>query len=117
MSGEVRLKKLEKLLLDGPALSAGQCCSVETLLDVLVCLYDECSNSPLRREKNVLEFLDWGKIVIKKYNVCIWIPGLLQSLPRGAQPYAVRGNSCTVKSGDCTAPPSTLCRKIRPFGP
>ncbi|XP_061602550.1 serine/threonine-protein kinase MRCK alpha isoform X2 [Cololabis saira] len=61
MSGEVRLKKLEKLLLDGPAHSNGQCLSVETLLDILVCLYDECNNSPLRREKNVLEFLDWAK--------------------------------------------------------
>ncbi|XP_077075936.1 serine/threonine-protein kinase MRCK alpha isoform X3 [Siphateles boraxobius] len=61
MSGEVRLKKLEKLFLDGPSQSSGQCFSVETLLDVLVCLYDECNNSPLRREKNVLEFLDWAK--------------------------------------------------------
>ncbi|KAM7368226.1 hypothetical protein PAMP_014467 [Pampus punctatissimus] len=61
MSGEVRLKKLEKLILDGPVQSTGQCLSVETLLDVLVCLYDECNNSPLRREKNVLEFLDWAK--------------------------------------------------------
>ncbi|XP_019713558.1 serine/threonine-protein kinase MRCK alpha isoform X8 [Hippocampus comes] len=61
MSGEVRLKKLEKLILDGPADSNGQCLSVETLLDVLVCLYDECNNSPLRREKNILEFLDWAK--------------------------------------------------------
>lgn len=61
MSGEVRLKKLEKLVLDGPSQASGQCFSVETLLDVLVCLYDECNNSPLRREKNVLEFLDWGK--------------------------------------------------------
>ncbi|XP_066553495.1 serine/threonine-protein kinase MRCK alpha isoform X2 [Amia ocellicauda] len=61
MSGEVRLKKLEQLLLDGPAQSNGQCCSVETLLDVLVCLYDECINSPLRREKNVSDFLDWAK--------------------------------------------------------
>lgn len=61
MSGEVRLKKLEKLILDGPAHSNGQCLSVETLLDILVCLYDECNNSPLRREKNVLEFLEWGK--------------------------------------------------------
>lgn len=61
MSGEVRLKKLEKLILDGPAQSNGQCLSVETLLDILVCLYDECNNSPLRREKNILEFLDWGK--------------------------------------------------------
>uniref|UniRef100_A0A3Q3LAR7 Serine/threonine-protein kinase MRCK alpha n=1 Tax=Mastacembelus armatus TaxID=205130 RepID=A0A3Q3LAR7_9TELE len=61
MSGEVRLKKLEKLILDGPAQSTGQCLSVETLLDILVCLYDECNSSPLRREKNVLEFLDWAK--------------------------------------------------------
>lgn len=61
MSGEVRLKKLEKLILDGPAQSNGQCLSVETLLDILVCLYDECNNSPLRREKNITEFLDWGK--------------------------------------------------------
>ncbi|KAJ8410286.1 hypothetical protein AAFF_G00202670 [Aldrovandia affinis] len=61
MSGEVRLKKLEKLILDGPAQSNGQCFSVETLLDILICLYDELNNSPLRREKNVLEFLDWAK--------------------------------------------------------
>ncbi|KAF3702596.1 Serine/threonine-protein kinase MRCK alpha [Channa argus] len=61
MSGEVRLKKLEKLILDGPAQSNSQCLSVETLLDILVCLYDECNNSPLRREKNILEFLDWAK--------------------------------------------------------
>uniref|UniRef100_A0A3Q4I0Z9 Serine/threonine-protein kinase MRCK alpha n=1 Tax=Neolamprologus brichardi TaxID=32507 RepID=A0A3Q4I0Z9_NEOBR len=60
MSGEVRLKKLEKLILDGPVQSNGQCLSVETLLDILVCLYDECNNSPLRREKNVLEFLEWA---------------------------------------------------------
>lgn len=62
MSGEVRLKKLEKLVLDGPAVSTGQCLSVESLLDVLVCLYDECNNSPLRREKNIMEFLDWGEL-------------------------------------------------------
>ncbi|XP_056619856.1 serine/threonine-protein kinase MRCK alpha isoform X4 [Triplophysa dalaica] len=61
MSGEVRLKKLEKLILDGPSQSNSQCFSVETLLDILVCLYDECNNSPLRREKNVLEFLEWAK--------------------------------------------------------
>ncbi|XP_055028082.2 serine/threonine-protein kinase MRCK alpha isoform X3 [Misgurnus anguillicaudatus] len=61
MSGEVRLKKLEKLILDGPVQSNGQCFSLESLLDVLVCLYDECINSPLRREKNIAEFLEWAK--------------------------------------------------------
>ncbi|XP_042557088.1 serine/threonine-protein kinase MRCK alpha isoform X3 [Dipodomys spectabilis] len=61
MSGEVRLRQLEQFILDGPARSSGQCFSVETLLDVLICLYDECSNSPLRREKNILEYLEWAK--------------------------------------------------------
>ncbi|XP_077094954.1 serine/threonine-protein kinase MRCK alpha isoform X9 [Siphateles boraxobius] len=61
MSGEVRLKKLEKLILDGPVQSNGQCFSVETLLDVLICIYDEFINSPLRREKNIAEFLEWAK--------------------------------------------------------
>ncbi|KAK1793328.1 hypothetical protein P4O66_011727 [Electrophorus voltai] len=61
MSGEVRLKKLEKMILDGPVQSNGQCFSVETLLDVVICLYDECNNSPLRREKNIAEFLEWAK--------------------------------------------------------
>ncbi|XP_022528697.2 serine/threonine-protein kinase MRCK alpha isoform X3 [Astyanax mexicanus] len=61
MSGEVRLKKLEKMMLDGPVQSNVQCFSVEALLDVLVCLFDECNNSPLRREKNIAEFLEWAK--------------------------------------------------------
>ncbi|XP_033617959.1 serine/threonine-protein kinase MRCK alpha isoform X11 [Fukomys damarensis] len=61
MSGEVRLRQLEQFILDGPAQTHGQCFSVETLLDILICLYDECNNSPLRREKNILEYLEWAK--------------------------------------------------------
>ncbi|KAM9383163.1 serine/threonine-protein kinase MRCK alpha isoform 3-T3 [Phaethornis superciliosus] len=61
MSGEVRLKQLEQFVLDGPTRTNGQCFSVETLLDILICLYDECNNSPLRREKNILEYLEWAK--------------------------------------------------------
>ncbi|XP_058844160.1 serine/threonine-protein kinase MRCK beta-like isoform X12 [Acipenser ruthenus] len=60
MSAKVRLKKLEQLLLDGH-LKNESSLSVETLLDILICLYNECSNSPLRREKNVSEFLEWVK--------------------------------------------------------
>uniref|UniRef100_A0A8C8SWT7 Serine/threonine-protein kinase MRCK alpha n=1 Tax=Pelusios castaneus TaxID=367368 RepID=A0A8C8SWT7_9SAUR len=60
MSGEVRLRQLEQFILDGPTRTNGQCFSVETLLDILICLYDECNNSPLRREKNILEYLEWG---------------------------------------------------------
>ncbi|MEJ1275938.1 hypothetical protein NN561_006837 [Cricetulus griseus] len=60
MSAKVRLKKLEQLLLDGPWRNESAL-SVETLLDVLVCLYTECSHSALRRDKYVAEFLDWAK--------------------------------------------------------
>lgn len=60
MSAKVRLKKLEQLLLDGHQKTASSL-SVETLLDILICLYDECSSSPLKREKHVTEFLEWGK--------------------------------------------------------
>lgn len=60
MSAKVRLKKLEQLLLDGPWRNESAL-SVETLLDVLVCLYTECSHSALRRDKYVAEFLDWGE--------------------------------------------------------
>ncbi|XP_056672019.1 serine/threonine-protein kinase MRCK alpha isoform X15 [Monodelphis domestica] len=61
MSGEVRLRQLEQFILDGPVQTNGQCFSVETLLDILICLYDECNNSPLRREKNIVEYLEWAK--------------------------------------------------------
>ncbi|XP_062828955.1 serine/threonine-protein kinase MRCK alpha isoform X2 [Anolis carolinensis] len=61
MSGEVRLRQLEQFILDGPTQTNGQCFSVETLLDILICLFDECNNSPLRREKNILEYLEWAK--------------------------------------------------------
>uniref|UniRef100_A0A2K6PXV2 Serine/threonine-protein kinase MRCK beta n=1 Tax=Rhinopithecus roxellana TaxID=61622 RepID=A0A2K6PXV2_RHIRO len=45
------------LLISGPKGAL----SVETLLDVLVCLYTECSHSALRRDKYVAEFLEWAK--------------------------------------------------------
>ncbi|XP_022614666.1 serine/threonine-protein kinase MRCK beta [Seriola dumerili] len=58
MSAQVRLKRLEELLLEQKA--AG-CLSVETLLDLLLCLYTECSHSPLKREKHITDFLEWVK--------------------------------------------------------
>ncbi|KAK7907365.1 hypothetical protein WMY93_015977 [Mugilogobius chulae] len=102
MSGEVRLKKLEKLILDGPVQSNGHCLSVETLLDILVCLYDECNNSPLRREKNILEFLDWvvtllACVAVKHSNgVSVWLRLSAQAAPSGPP--------CkTCQSGPCLA--------------
>jgi hypothetical protein len=61
MQAKERLKKLEQLYTNGVALSGGQAFSVETLLDILVVLYDECCSSTLRREKSVSEFVEFGE--------------------------------------------------------
>lgn len=58
MSAQVRLKRLEELLLQQK--EAG-CLSVEALLDLLLCFTTECSQTPLKREKHVNDFLDWGE--------------------------------------------------------
>ena len=62
MAAEERLQKLEALYLNGPVNRSGLSFSIETLLDVLLVLYDECCNSTLRREKNVSEFVQFGKL-------------------------------------------------------
>lgn len=56
---EQRLKQLETLYLLGPQF--GDAVSMETLIDVLVCLYEECCSSTLRKEKNVSEFVEFSK--------------------------------------------------------
>ncbi|XP_061669010.1 serine/threonine-protein kinase MRCK beta isoform X2 [Syngnathoides biaculeatus] len=53
----VRLKRLEEMLLDRTGSPSGTV-SVETLLDLLICVHSECSNCPLKREKHVTDFLD-----------------------------------------------------------
>ncbi|XP_037541906.1 serine/threonine-protein kinase MRCK beta isoform X1 [Nematolebias whitei] len=58
MSAQERLRRLEELLLEQR--EAG-CLSVEALLDLLLCFYTECTNSPLKREKHVTDFLEWVK--------------------------------------------------------
>lgn len=65
MSALDRLQLLEQLYLDrGPYDTAF---SVESLLDTLVCLFDECSSSTLRKEKSIAEFVEYG-INFKKYS-------------------------------------------------
>ncbi|XP_018120419.1 serine/threonine-protein kinase MRCK alpha isoform X5 [Xenopus laevis] len=59
MSGEVRLRQLEQLILNGPG--RGGSLSVESLLDSLLCLYDEFSASPLRRDKHIHDYIQWAK--------------------------------------------------------
>lgn len=44
--------------------------SIETLLDVLLVLYEECCNSTLRRDKNITEFIETVKPVSSKIKQC-----------------------------------------------
>uniref|UniRef100_UPI003590121C serine/threonine-protein kinase MRCK alpha-like isoform X2 n=1 Tax=Myxine glutinosa TaxID=7769 RepID=UPI003590121C len=60
MSAEVRLRMLDELVLAGPRHN-DEAMSVESLLDVLMCLFDECTSSAIRREKNVSEFREWAR--------------------------------------------------------
>jgi len=36
--------------------------SVETLLDILIVLYDECNTNVMKRDKRVVDFLDIGEL-------------------------------------------------------
>ncbi|XP_035826923.1 serine/threonine-protein kinase MRCK alpha isoform X4 [Aplysia californica] len=63
MSAEERIIQLERLFLNGVSKSSGQAVSVETLLDALLVLYDECNSAALRREKNISEFVEFARPV------------------------------------------------------
>ena len=65
-SVEGRIKELENLFIGG-RVPGGCSLSVETLIDVLLVLYDECVNSSLRREKTVSDFVEHG-MYCKKMN-------------------------------------------------
>ncbi|CAH1098455.1 unnamed protein product [Psylliodes chrysocephalus] len=62
-TGESRLRQLEMLFLGGPVLAKEQSFSIETLIDILLVLYDECCNSSLRKEKTVSDFIEFVKPV------------------------------------------------------
>ncbi|XP_039215828.1 serine/threonine-protein kinase MRCK gamma isoform X1 [Crotalus tigris] len=59
---ERRLAGLRGLLEgDGPG-AAG----LEGLLDLLICVHQECSAAPLRRERNVRQFLEWASPLVAR---------------------------------------------------
>uniref|UniRef100_F6V8N4 non-specific serine/threonine protein kinase n=1 Tax=Xenopus tropicalis TaxID=8364 RepID=F6V8N4_XENTR len=61
MSVERRLKELEDMILRGPQGPGIGSLSMETLIDALICLCHACNAAPLRRDKNVTEFLAWAE--------------------------------------------------------
>ena len=40
--------------------------STETLVDALIVLYDECSNSSMRRDKTISSFIDYSKAIVER---------------------------------------------------
>ncbi|XP_067317602.1 myotonin-protein kinase-like isoform X1 [Anolis sagrei] len=60
MAAEVRLKKLEELVLDRRSVG------LETLVDLLLCVHHELSTSPLAQEKYIREFLQWAEPVTSR---------------------------------------------------
>lgn len=82
-----KLCQLEGLFIgdSAPSGRAGHTVSIETLIDVLLVLYDECCNSSLRREKTVSDFIEFGKglfllnlgemIILSWFLnlICIWL--------------------------------------------
>lgn len=56
-----RIKELEDLYLSGVSSSDGHAVSIETLLDILVVLYDECQGSSLCRERSISGFVSYGQ--------------------------------------------------------
>jgi len=95
---DTRMSELEALFLGGPLathLQVPKSFSIETLLDVLVVLFDECSGSSLRREKTVSEFIELVKPVtskIKSLRLCKEDFEILKVIGRGAF-----GEVCVVK--------------------
>ena len=61
-TGIERLSELESLFRVGPeSAHESKTFSTETLLDVLLVLFNECANSSLRKEKTVTDFIELGK--------------------------------------------------------
>lgn len=91
-----RQRLLEHMLLQGPALAdEGVSLSMETLLDALLVLFDECANSSLRREKTVSQFLEFVRPVVqrvKTLRLCRDDFEVLKVIGRGAF-----GEVCVVK--------------------
>lgn len=64
-AGSARLKLLEQCYMigakgdDGGA--RGDVLSIESLLDALICLFDECCSSTLRKEKNIADFVEFSE--------------------------------------------------------
>ncbi|XP_063835291.1 serine/threonine-protein kinase MRCK alpha [Ostrinia nubilalis] len=94
--GIKRLKQIETMFVSRRATGRSAGLSVETLLDVLLVLYDECCNSSLRREKAVADFIHYIKPVataLKRFRLSRDDFELVKVIGRGAF-----GEVCVVRA-------------------
>lgn len=61
LSVDDRIRRLERLCLDGEAEKVEEAVSIEGLLDSLLVLHDECCGSTLRQEQNIANFVAKSK--------------------------------------------------------
>jgi len=56
---ESRFEEVKRLILNY-SINDSTVLSIDGLLDALLVLYDECCNATLKREKTIIEFLEYG---------------------------------------------------------
>ncbi|KAM6435358.1 serine/threonine-protein kinase MRCK gamma [Liasis olivaceus] len=84
---ERRRAGLRGLLLAEGGEAAAAAAGLEGLLDLLLCVHRECSAVPLRRERNVQQFLDWASPLVaraKQLSLCRDDFEILKVIGRGA---------------------------------
>lgn len=77
---ERRLRALERLARG----EAGGGPGLDGLLDLLLGLHHELSSAPLRRERNVAQFLSWGEWPGRDRGGRGWVGGAQRDTPKGA---------------------------------
>lgn len=77
---ERRLRALERLARG----EAGGGPGLDGLLDLLLGLHHELSSAPLRRERNVAQFLSWGEWPGRDHGGRGWVGGAQRDTPKGA---------------------------------
>ena len=77
---ERRLRALERLARG----EAGGGPGLDGLLDLLLGLHHELSSAPLRRERNVAQFLSWGEWPGRDHGGRGWVVGAQRDTPKGA---------------------------------
>uniref|UniRef100_A0A8D2Q4Y1 Uncharacterized protein n=1 Tax=Varanus komodoensis TaxID=61221 RepID=A0A8D2Q4Y1_VARKO len=66
MNGSVRLLAQLRFSWASQANTGPRLTGLEALLDLLLCVHQECSGAPLRRERNVQPFLEWASPFVAK---------------------------------------------------